>query len=149
MKRTQSSNRLVQWIDNRLPIFSYADSNVIAYPTPKNLNYWWNYGSIAGIILVIMLVTGIFLAMNYQPHADVAFASVERIVRDVNYGWLLRYLHMNGASMFFIVVYIHMFRGLYFGSYKAPREILWMVGVTIYVAMMATAFMGYVLPWGQ
>jgi len=149
MKRTQSSNRLVQWIDDRLPIFSYADQNVIAYPTPKNLNYWWNYGSIAGIILVIMLVTGIFLAMNYQPHADVAFASVERIVRDVNYGWLLRYLHMNGASMFFIVVYIHMFRGLYFGSYKAPREILWMVGVTIYVAMMATAFMGYVLPWGQ
>jgi quinol-cytochrome oxidoreductase complex cytochrome b subunit len=149
MKRTQSSNRLVQWIDDRLPIFSYADSNVIAYPTPKNLSYWWNYGSIAGIVLVIMLVTGIFLAMNYQPHADVAFASVERIVRDVNYGWLLRYLHMNGASMFFIVVYIHMFRGLYFGSYKAPREILWMVGVTIYVAMMATAFMGYVLPWGQ
>jgi len=149
MKRTQSSNRLVQWIDDRLPIFSYADQNVIAYPTPKNLNYWWNYGSIAGILLVIMLVTGIFLAMNYQPHAAVAFASVERIVRDVNYGWLLRYLHMNGASMFFIVVYIHMFRGLYFGSYKAPREILWMVGVTIYVAMMATAFMGYVLPWGQ
>jgi len=149
MKRTQSSNRLVQWIDDRLPIFSYADQNVIAYPTPKNLNYWWNYGSIAGIILVIMLVTGIFLAMNYQPNADIAFASVERIVRDVNYGWLLRYLHMNGATMFFIVVYIHMFRGLYFGSYKAPREILWMVGVTIYVAMMATAFMGYVLPWGQ
>ncbi len=142
-------NRVVQWIDDRLPIFSYADANVIAYPTPKNLNYWWNYGSLAGIILVIMLVTGIFLAMNYQPHADVAFASVERIVRDVNYGWLLRYLHMNGASMFFIVVYIHMFRGLYYGSYKAPREILWMVGVTIYLAMMATAFMGYVLPWGQ
>src|SRR3989339_313374 len=149
MKRTQSNNRLVQWIDERLPVFSYADHNVIGYPTPKNLNYWWNYGSIAGIVLVIMIVTGIFLAMNYQPHTDVAFASVERIVRDVNYGWLLRYLHMNGASMFFIVVYIHMFRGIYFGSYKAPREILWMVGVTIYVVMMATAFMGYVLPWGQ
>jgi quinol-cytochrome oxidoreductase complex cytochrome b subunit len=149
MKHTQSSNRLVQWIDDRLPIFSYAEANVIAYPTPKNLNYWWNFGSIAGIILVIMLVTGIFLAMNYQPNADVAFASVERIVRDVNYGWLLRYLHMNGASMFFIIVYIHMFRGMYFGSYKAPREILWMVGVVIYLAMMATAFMGYVLPWGQ
>ncbi|OEJ67112.1 cytochrome b [Magnetovibrio blakemorei] len=146
---TKSSNRLVQWIDDRLPIFSYAEANVIAYPTPKNLNYWWNFGSIAGIILVIMLVTGIFLAMNYQPNADVAFASVERIVRDVNYGWLLRYLHMNGASMFFIIVYIHMFRGMYFGSYKAPREILWMVGVVIYLAMMATAFMGYVLPWGQ
>jgi quinol-cytochrome oxidoreductase complex cytochrome b subunit len=149
MKRTTSNNRLIQWIDERLPIFSYADHNVIAYPTPKNLSYWWNYGSIAGIVLVIMIVTGIFLAMNYQPHTDVAFASVERIVRDVNYGWLLRYLHMNGASMFFIVVYIHMFRGIYYGSYKAPREILWMVGVTIYVAMMATAFMGYVLPWGQ
>ncbi|MCR4376963.1 MAG: cytochrome b N-terminal domain-containing protein [Rhodospirillales bacterium] len=149
MKRTQSNNRLIQWIDERLPVFSYADHNVLAYPTPKNLNYWWNYGSIAGIVLVIMIVTGIFLAMNYQPHTDVAFASVERIVRDVNYGWLLRYLHMNGASMFFIVVYIHMFRGIYFGSYKAPREILWMVGVTIYVVMMATAFMGYVLPWGQ
>ena len=149
MKRTTSNNRLVQWIDERLPIFSYADHNVIAYPTPKNLSYWWNYGSIAGIVLVIMIVTGIFLAMNYQPHTDVAFASVERIMRDVNYGWLLRYLHSNGASMFFIVVYIHMFRGIYYGSYKAPREILWMVGVTIYVVMMATAFMGYVLPWGQ
>ena len=149
MKRTQSNNRVIQWVDERLPVFSYADHNVVAYPTPKNLSYWWNYGSIAGIVLVIMIVTGIFLAMNYQPHTDVAFASVERIVRDVNYGWLLRYLHMNGASMFFIVVYIHMFRGIYYGSYKAPREILWMVGVTIYVVMMATAFMGYVLPWGQ
>lgn len=149
MKRTKSNNRIIQWIDVRLPVFSYADHNVIAYPTPKNLSYWWNYGSIAGIILMIMIVTGIFLAMNYQPNTEVAFASVERIVRDVNYGWLLRYLHMNGASMFFMVVYIHMFRGIYYGSYKAPREILWMVGVTIYVAMMATAFMGYVLPWGQ
>ena len=149
MKRMQTNNRLLMWIDERLPIFSYSDENLISYPTPKNLSYWWNYGSIAGIILVIMIVTGIFLAMNYQPHADVAFQSVERIVRDVNYGWLLRNLHMNGASMFFLVVYIHIFRGLYFGSYKAPRELLWMIGVTIYVAMMATAFMGYVLPWGQ
>ena len=143
------NSRLVEWIDYRLPIFSYADSNVISYPTPKNLNYWWNFGSLAGVVLVIMIVTGIFLAMNYQPHTEVAFASVERIVRDVNYGWLLRYLHMNGASMFFILVYIHMFRGLYYGSYKAPREILWMIGVLIYLTMMATAFMGYVLPWGQ
>ncbi|MDH5488301.1 MAG: cytochrome b N-terminal domain-containing protein [Rhodospirillaceae bacterium] len=149
MKRMQTNNRLLMWIDERLPIFSYSDENLVSYPTPKNLNYWWNYGSIAGIVLVIMIVTGIFLAMNYQPHTDVAFQSVERIVRDVNYGWLLRNLHMNGASMFFIVVYIHMFRGLYFGSYKAPRELLWMIGVTIYVVMMATAFMGYVLPWGQ
>ena len=149
MSSSQYQNRLVQWIDDRLPIFTYADHNVISYPTPKNLNYWWNFGSLAGIVLVIMLATGIFLAMHYQPHVDVAFASVERIVRDVNYGWLLRYLHMNGASMFFIVVYIHMFRGMYYGSYKAPREILWMVGVVIYLIMMATAFMGYVLPWGQ
>ncbi len=149
MKRMQTNNRLLMWIDERLPIFSYADENLVAYPTPKNLSYWWNYGVLAAVIMMIMIVTGIFLAMNYQPHADVAFQSVERIVRDVNYGWLLRNLHMNGGSMFFIVVYIHIFRGLYYGSYKAPRELLWMIGVTIYVVMMATAFMGYVLPWGQ
>ena len=149
MKKENNTSRLMTWIDERLPIFSYANKNVIDYPTPKNLNYLWNFGSIAGIILVIMIITGIFLAMNYQPHTDVAFQSVERIMRDVNYGWLLRYLHMNGASMFFIVIYIHMFRGMYFGSYKSPREILWIMGVAIYVTMMATAFMGYVLPWGQ
>ena len=149
MKRTASNNRLIQWIDVRLPIFSYADEHIVAYPTPKNLNYWWNFGSLAGIILVIMIITGIFLAMNYQPHTDVAFASVERIVRDVNYGWLLRYLHMNGGSMFFIIVYIHMFRGLFYGSYKAPREITWIVGMLIYLMLMAEAFMGYLLPWGQ
>ena len=119
------------------------------YPTPSNLNYWWNFGSLAGIMLVIMIVTGIFLAMQYTPHADLAFNSVERIMRDVNYGWLMRYIHMNGASMFFIVTYIHMFRGLYYGSYKEPRELLWMLGVVILLLMMATAFMGYVLPWGQ
>lgn len=149
MKNDSNTSRFMTWIDERLPIFSYANKNVIDYPTPKNLNYWWNFGSIAGIILVIMIITGIFLAMNYQPHTDVAFQSVERIMRDVNYGWLLRYLHMNGASMFFIVIYIHMFRGMYFGSFKSPREILWIMGVAIYVTMMATAFMGYVLPWGQ
>ncbi|MBF0248515.1 MAG: cytochrome b/b6 [Alphaproteobacteria bacterium] len=125
------------------------ENSGVIYPTPKNLNYWWNYGSLAGVVMVIMILTGIFLAMNYQAHPTVAFDSVERIVRDVNYGWLLRYLHMNGASMFFLLVYIHMFRGMYYGSYKAPRELLWMIGVTIYLAMMATAFMGYVLPWGQ
>tara|TARA_B100000925_G_scaffold189866_1_gene143574 strand:- start:1084 stop:2262 length:1179 start_codon:yes stop_codon:yes gene_type:complete len=119
------------------------------YPTPKNLNYWWNFGSLAGITLVIMIVTGIILSMHYTAHVDHAFQSVERIMRDVNYGWLIRYIHANGASFFFIVVYIHIFRGLYYGSYKAPRELLWMLGVVILLLMMATAFMGYVLPWGQ
>jgi len=142
-------NPVVAWIDHRLPIFSMMNADLVDYPTPKNLNYWWNFGSLAGIVLVIMILTGIFLAMHYTAHVDHAFESVERIMRDVNYGWLIRYLHMNGASMFFIVVYIHMFRGLYYGSYKAPREVLWMLGVFILLAMMATAFMGYVLPWGQ
>jgi quinol-cytochrome oxidoreductase complex cytochrome b subunit len=119
------------------------------YPTPKNLNYWWNFGSLAGFCLVIMIVTGIVLAMQYTPHVDMAFNSVERIMRDVNQGWLIRYVHMNGASMFFLVVYIHIFRGLYYGSYKPPREVLWWLGLVILLLMMATAFMGYVLPWGQ
>lgn len=142
-------NPVVAWIDNRLPIFSMMHADLVDYPTPRNLNYWWNFGSLAGIVLVIMILTGIFLAMHYTAHVDYAFESVERIMRDVNYGWLIRYLHMNGASMFFIVVYIHIFRGLYYGSYKAPREMLWILGVFILLAMMATAFMGYVLPWGQ
>ena len=119
------------------------------YPVPKNLNYFWNFGVLAGLALVIMIVTGIVLAMNYTAHVDHAFSSVERIMRDVNHGWLIRYIHMNTASFFFIVVYIHIFRGLYYGSYKAPRELLWMLGVVIFLLMMATAFMGYVLPWGQ
>ena len=139
----------LDWVDYRLPIFSYARHNLIDYPTPKNLNYWWNFGSLAGILLMIMIITGFFLAINYSPHTDFAFYSVEHLMRDVNYGWLLRFMHSNGASMFFIIVYIHMFRGLYFGSYKAPRELLWIIGVVIYLAMMGTAFMGYVLPWGQ
>jgi quinol-cytochrome oxidoreductase complex cytochrome b subunit len=142
-------NPVIGWIDSRLPIFTMMQHDLVDYPTPKNLNYWWNFGSLAGIVLVIMIVTGIVLAMHYTPHTEHAFESVERIMRDVNYGWLIRYLHMNGASMFFIVVYIHIFRGLYYGSYKPPRELLWMIGVVILLAMMATAFMGYVLPWGQ
>ena len=117
--------------------------------TPKNLSYMWSFGSIAGICLVVQILTGILLAMHYTPHVDHAFASVEHIMRDVNYGWLLRYTHAVGASMFFVTVYIHIFRGLYYGSYKSPREILWFIGVIILIAMMATAFMGYVLPWGQ
>ncbi len=143
------NNPIVKWIDYRLPVFSFMDQHLIGYPTPRNLSYWWNFGSLAGIVLVIMIATGIYLAMHYTPHSDLAFASVERIMRDVNYGWLMRYVHMNGGSIFFICVYIHLFRGLYYGSYKAPREILWMIGVLIVFAMMATAFTGYVLPWGQ
>jgi ubiquinol-cytochrome c reductase cytochrome b subunit len=143
------ANSIVKWVDYRLPIISLIDKELIKYPTPRNLNYFWNFGSLAGIMLVIMILSGIFLAMNYNPSTAGAFDSVERIMRDVNYGWLIRYIHMNGASMFFIVVFIHIFRGLYYGSYKYPREILWWLGLLIFLAMMATAFMGYVLPWGQ
>ena len=112
---------LIRWIDERLPIFTFFNKELKEYPTPKNLNYLWNFGSLAGIILVIMILSGIFLAMHYVPHVSMAFDSVERIMRDVNGGWLIRYIHMNGASMFFIVVYIHIFRGLFYGSYKSPR----------------------------
>ena len=149
MSNPEFSNPIVKWVDYRLPIFSMMHHELHEYPTPKNLNYWWNFGSLAGIVLGIMIVSGIVLAMNYTAHIDYAFDSVERIMRDVNFGWLIRYIHMNGASFFFIVVYIHMFRGLYYGSCKAPREILWILGVVIMLLMMATAFMGYVLPWGQ
>jgi ubiquinol-cytochrome c reductase cytochrome b/c1 subunit len=142
-------SRIIRWIDYRLPFVAMLEHELHEYPTPRNLNYWWNFGSLAGIVLVIMIVTGIVLAMHYTPNAAMAFDSVERIMRDVNYGWLIRYIHMNGASMFFLIVYIHIFRGLYYGSYKYPRELLWMLGVVILLLMMATAFMGYVLPWGQ
>ncbi|MDB2406890.1 cytochrome b N-terminal domain-containing protein, partial [Alphaproteobacteria bacterium] len=121
----------------------------IDYPTPKNLNYWWTFGGILTFCLVTQIITGIILAMHYTPHVDFAFNSVEHIMRNVNYGWLIRYIHANGASMFFLAVYIHIFRGLYYGSYKAPREVLWILGVIIYLLMMAAAFLGYVLPWGQ
>ncbi len=149
MAEAKSQNRLVEWIDYRLPVFAYMKHELYEYPTPRNLSYWWNFGSLAGITLVIMIVTGIILAMQYTPNTALAFDSVERIMRDVRWGWLIRYIHMNGASFFFIVTYIHVFRGLYFGSYKYPRELLWMLGVVILLLMMATAFMGYVLPWGQ
>jgi len=147
--KTEFNNPVIRWVDERLPVFTYLDHEYNQFPMPKNLNYWWNFGALAAVVLVVMIVTGIVLAMQYTAHVDMAFESVERIMRDVNYGWLLRYIHMNGASMFFIVVYIHLFRGLYYGSYKAPRELLWMLGVLIVLLMMATAFMGYVLPWGQ
>jgi len=149
MAHSGTQNRLVRWVDHRLPVFTFMAHELNEYPTPKNLNYWWNFGSLAGVMLVIMIATGIVLAMQYTPHVTMAFDSVERIMRDVNYGWLLRYIHMNGASFFFIVTYTHLFRGLYYGSYKTPRELLWMLGVVILLLMMATAFMGYVLPWGQ
>ena len=119
------------------------------YPAPRNLSYWWNFGSLAGAALAIQLATGIVLAMHYVPHGDMAFDSVERIMREVNYGWLLRYVHATGASLFFFVVYVHLFRNLYYGSYKYPREILWWIGIVILIVMAATAFTGYVLPWGQ
>src|SRR6266567_6027146 len=147
--RPGAATRIIRWIDYRLPFVQFLNHELNEYPTPRNLNYWWNYGSLAGIMLVVMIVTGIVLAMHYTPNTTMAFDSVERIMRDVNYGWLMRYLHMNGASMFFIVTYIHIFRGFYYGSYKEPRELLWMLGVVILLVMMATAFMGYVLPWGQ
>ncbi|MFN3687493.1 cytochrome b [Salinarimonas sp.] len=141
--------RAAKWLESRLPIIGLVHSSFVAFPVPRNLNYMWTFGAILMVILMLQIVTGIVLAMHYTPHADHAFASVEHIMRNVEYGWLLRYLHANGASMFFIAVYIHIFRGLYYGSYKAPREVLWILGVIILLLMMATAFMGYVLPWGQ
>ena len=147
---SEFQNPIIRWVEYRLPILSFIDYSVGSqYPAPKNLNYWWNFGSLAGIALTIQLATGIVLAMHYVPHGDMAFDSVERIMRDVNYGWLLRYLHSNGAALFFLAVYIHIFRGLYYGSYKYPRELLWWLGIIILFVMMASAFMGYVLPWGQ
>src|SRR6267378_4509660 len=139
MSSTEFSNPVIRWIDYRLPIFTFLHHELHEYPTPRNLNYLWNFGSLAGIMLV----------MHYVPTFGGAFNSVEHIMRDVNYGWLIRYVHTTGASMFFAAVYIHIFRGLYYGSYKAPRELLWIMGVAILLLMMATAFFGYVLPWGQ
>ena len=137
-----------RWLDTRLPIVRFG-VDLMDFPTPKNLNYWWTFGGILAICLVTQIATGVILAMHYVANSGLAFASVEHIMRDVNYGWLIRFIHANGASMFFLAVYVHMFRGIYYGSYKAPREVLWLLGVIIYLLMMATAFMGYVLPWGQ
>jgi ubiquinol-cytochrome c reductase cytochrome b/c1 subunit len=138
-----------KWMHSRLPIYAFVKDTALDFPTPKNLNYWWTFGGILAMMLVVQIITGIVLVMHFTPHVDMAFASKELITRDVNYGWLIQKMHEVGASMFFIAVYIHMFRGMYYGSYKAPREVLWMIGVIIYLIMMATAFMGYVLPWGQ
>ena len=145
----QPKTGIEKWLDSRLPIIRLAHDTAVSYPTPRNLNYWWTFGGILTLCLMVQIITGIILVMHYTPSADQAFNSVEHIMRDVNYGWLIRYTHANGASMFFIAVYMHMFRGLYYGSYKAPREVLWLLGCVIYLLMMATGFMGYVLPWGQ
>jgi len=145
----QPTGRFAKWLEARLPIAGLVHSSFVVYPTPRNLNYWWTFGAILSFMLVAQMATGIVLAMHYTPNAALAFTSVEQIMRDVNYGWMLRYLHANGASMFFLAVYIHILRGLYYGSYKEPREVLWILGVIIFLLMMATAFMGYVLPWGQ
>ena len=141
-------SRFGKWFNDRLPLLSLAN-HLTDYPTPKNLNYWWTFGGILTFCLITQIVTGLTLAMHYIAHADLAFESVEHIMRDVNYGWLIRYIHSNGASMFFLAVYIHIFRSLFYGSYKSPREIIWIIGIIIYLLMMAAAFMGYVLPWGQ
>ena len=137
-----------KWFNDRLPLLTLAN-HLTDYPTPKNLNYWWTFGGILTFCLITQIVTGLVLAMHYIAHADMAFESVEHIMRDVNYGWLIRYIHANGASMFFLAVYIHIFRSLFYGSYKSPREIIWIIGIIIYLLMMAAAFLGYVLPWGQ
>jgi ubiquinol-cytochrome c reductase cytochrome b subunit len=147
--KSEFRNPVLNWVDSRLPLLTLMSKEYGSFPTPKNFNYFWNFGALATINLMVMIATGIFLAMNYNPSTAGAFDSVERIMRDVNYGWLIRYVHMNGASMFFLIIYTHIFRGMYYGSYKAPRELLWMTGVTLFLLLMATAFMGYVLPWGQ
>jgi len=140
---------LREWADERFPVTAFWQNHLVKYYAPKNLNFWYFFGSLAFLVLVIQLVTGIFLTMNYKPTADTAFASVEYIMRDVNWGWLIRYMHSTGASFFFIVIYLHMFRALLYGSYREPRELLWVFGMLIFVVLMAEAFMGYLLPWGQ
>lgn len=137
-----------KWLHSRLPIAGLI-YDTLMLPTPKNLNWMWIWGIVLTFCLGMQIITGIVLVMHYTPHVDMAFASIQHIMRNVNGGHMIRYLHMNGASLFFIAVYAHIFRGLYYGSYKAPREITWIIGMLIYLAMMGTAFMGYVLPWGQ
>jgi quinol-cytochrome oxidoreductase complex cytochrome b subunit len=142
-------NPAAKWLEKRLPILGLMHSSFVVFPNPRNLNYFWTFGGILSFLLVTQIVSGVVLAMHYIPNSTLAFDSVEHIMRDVNYGWLLRYWHANGASMFFIALYVHMARGMYYGSYKAPREVLWLLGFIIFFLSIATAFMGYVLPWGQ
>jgi len=146
---TRKAGELMNWVDERLPVTQFYNDHLAKYYAPKNFNFWYYMGSLALLALVMQIVTGIFLTMNYKPSADMAFASVEFIMRDVDFGWLIRYMHSTGASLLFIVVYLHMFRALLYGSHRKPRELLWVIGVFIYLALMAEAFMGYVLPWGQ
>ncbi|MFO7642196.1 MAG: cytochrome b N-terminal domain-containing protein [Candidatus Competibacteraceae bacterium] len=149
MANTQGTTGMVGWIDERFPLTKTIREHLTEYYAPKNFNFWYFFGSLALLVLVIQILTGIWLTMNYKPSAEEAFASVEYIMRDVNWGWLIRYMHSTGASFFFLVVYLHMFRALIYGSYKKPRELLWLIGVVIFVVLMAEAFMGYLLPWGQ
>lgn len=148
-KSITEKSKVAKWINDRLPIIATLENTLLRHPYPKNLSYWWSFGSIAGIALVVQILSGLFLSMHYVANTKMAFDSVEHIMRDVNYGWLIRYIHAVGASMFFVALYAHIARGLYYGSYKAPREILWWLGIIIFLLAMATAFMGYVLPWGQ
>jgi len=141
--------KVMGWVDDRFPLTATYKAHLSEYYAPKNFNFWYFFGSLALLVLVLQIVTGIFLTMNYKPDAELAFASVEYIMRDVDWGWLIRYMHSTGASMFFVVVYLHMFRGLMYGSYRKPRELIWIFGVLIYLALMAEAFLGYLLPWGQ
>ncbi len=142
-------DKLVAWIDRRYPMSKLWNEHLAEYYAPKNFNFWYFFGSLALVVLVIQILSGIFLTMNYKPDAEMAFASVEYIMRDVEWGWLIRYMHSTGASLFFVVIYLHMFRGLMYGSYRSPRELLWVIGMFLYLALMAEAFMGYLLPWGQ
>ena len=139
----------IGWVDARFPLTRMIEEHLSKYYAPKNFNFWYFFGSLALVVLVLQIVTGIFLTMHYKPDGDLAFASVEYIMRDVDWGWLIRYMHSTGASAFFVVVYLHMFRGLMYGSYKNPRELIWIFGMLIFVVLMAEAFMGYLLPWGQ
>ncbi len=143
------SNSIIQWIDQRFPLTSFVKHELTGYPTPRNLSYWWNFGFLAGFVLMLQVATGIFLAMHYKADIAASFDSIQHIMRDVNYGWLLRFMHSTGASAFFLVIYIHMARTLYYGSFRAPRELLWWTGQGLLLLLMGTAFMGYLLPWGQ
>ena len=138
-----------RWLESRLPIMGLVHSSFVAYPVPRNISYLWAFGAILSFMLIAQIVTGVVLAMHYTPETSLAFDSIEPIMRDVNWGMFLRYAHANGASMFFLAVYLHIFKGMYYGSYKEPRELLWILGIVIFLAMMATGFLGYVLPWGQ
>ena len=149
MHESAFKNPLIRWIDTRLPVLGFMQREFASFPVPKNFNYFWNFGALSGIMLVLMILTGVFLAMDYIPDAAQAFGSIQHIMRDVNYGWLVRGLHQTGSSMFFIATYVHTFRAIYYGSYRAPRELLWILGMLVLLVMMSTAFMGYVLPWGQ